>query len=272
MTNDSNNSYVPTLFQIGTVAKTLNVTRKMILNYEEHDLLTPATKDPVTGYRYYTADNMTQIQLIRSFQKYGLSLEEIKNYLVGSTELNVTISRLEDLRNQIDMSISKLYIRANSSNKLDYYWTTLPHQKSYSKEYAGTSLADRTKELRDAYLHVIHHHKINFENGYMFSELSLSDVSQRNMYIPVDESCSGEGISITPEITAICVCYKGPYENLESIANSLLEFINSKQIQPLGTIRYIYLEGPPNRGADKDSYLTIIAIPVKDIYQDIPRR
>ncbi len=272
MSNDNNNSYVPTLFQIGTVAKTLKITRKIILNYEEHGLLTPAVKDPESGYRYYTADNMTQIQLIRSFQKFGLSLEEIKAYLVGSTELTTTIKRLEDLRNQIDLGISKLYIRASSSNKLNFYWTILPQQRSYFRKYVGFSIAERTKELREAYLHVIQHHKISFDKGHMYSELSLKDKSDRSMSVPVDETCSGDGIIITPQIPAICVCYKGPYENLEDVTKSLFEFIHSKQIQPLGTVRYIYLEGPPNRGADKDSYITIVAIPVKDIYEGIPRR
>ena len=68
------------LFQIGEIAKILGVTRKTILVYEERGLLTPAVKDEATGYRYYTADNMTQIRSIRSLQALGLSLNEIAEY------------------------------------------------------------------------------------------------------------------------------------------------------------------------------------------------
>ena len=50
------------LFQIGEVAKILGVTRKTILVYEDMGLLTPAVKDEESGYRYYSADNMTQIR------------------------------------------------------------------------------------------------------------------------------------------------------------------------------------------------------------------
>ena len=39
------------LFQIGEAAKTMGVTRRMILNYEELGLLTPALKDEKTSYR-----------------------------------------------------------------------------------------------------------------------------------------------------------------------------------------------------------------------------
>lgn len=68
------------LFKIGEIAKILGVTRKTILVYEEMGLLTPAVKDEASGYRYYTADNMTQIRAIRSLQTLGLSLAEIREY------------------------------------------------------------------------------------------------------------------------------------------------------------------------------------------------
>ena len=50
------------LFQIGEVAKIMGITRKAILVYENAGLLTPAVKDKESGYRYYSADNMTQIR------------------------------------------------------------------------------------------------------------------------------------------------------------------------------------------------------------------
>ena len=60
------------LFKIGEITKILGITRKTVLVYEEMGLLTPAVKDENSGYRYYTADNMTQIRSIRSLQSLGL--------------------------------------------------------------------------------------------------------------------------------------------------------------------------------------------------------
>ena len=65
------------LFQIGEVTKILGVTRKALLVYENMGLLTPAVKDESSGFRYYSADNMTQIRSIRSLQALGLSLKEV---------------------------------------------------------------------------------------------------------------------------------------------------------------------------------------------------
>ena len=72
--------YGDDLFQIGEVAKILGVTRKTLLVYEDMGLLAPAVKDEDSGFRYYTADNMTQIRAIRSLQVLGLSLKEVKEY------------------------------------------------------------------------------------------------------------------------------------------------------------------------------------------------
>ena len=56
------------LFKIGEITKILGITRKTLLVYEDMGLLTPSFKDEKSGYRYYTADNMTQIRSIRSLQ------------------------------------------------------------------------------------------------------------------------------------------------------------------------------------------------------------
>ena len=79
------------LFKIGEIAKILGITRKTILVYEDMGLLTPAVKDENSGYRYYTADNMTQIRSIRSLQTLGLSLSEIKEYYYAVSYTHLTL-------------------------------------------------------------------------------------------------------------------------------------------------------------------------------------
>ncbi len=99
------------LFKIGEIAKILGVTRKTILVYEEMGLLTPAVKDEASGYRYYTADNMTQIRAIRSLQTLGLSLAEIREYYYDTENLDRYLDRLMDLRATLDRNIHLLQLR-----------------------------------------------------------------------------------------------------------------------------------------------------------------
>ena len=83
------------LFQIGEVMKILGVTRKTLLVYEDMGLLTPAVKDEDNGFRFYTADNMTQIRSIRSLQALGLSLKEVAAlYGVSYPTVRLRLDRL----------------------------------------------------------------------------------------------------------------------------------------------------------------------------------
>ena len=63
------------MFSIGEIAKSINITRKIILNYESKGLITPDAKDGAAGNRYFTIDTFTKIRTIRIFQKLGLSLD-----------------------------------------------------------------------------------------------------------------------------------------------------------------------------------------------------
>lgn len=91
------------LFKIGEITKILGITRKTVLVYEEMGLLTPAVKDENSGYRYYTADNMTQIRSIRSLQSLGLSLTEIREYYYDTANIDHHLKRLMDLRTALDL-------------------------------------------------------------------------------------------------------------------------------------------------------------------------
>lgn len=53
------------LLSIGEAAKALEVTRRMILNYEDKGLILPDQRDGINGNRYYTADTVSRIRSIR---------------------------------------------------------------------------------------------------------------------------------------------------------------------------------------------------------------
>ena len=92
------------LFSIGEIAKAVGITRKTILNYETKGLITPDKKDGITGNRYYTIDTFTQIRTIRVFQDLGLSLDEIREYFDGKSDLQPMINRLEKMRDELNLT------------------------------------------------------------------------------------------------------------------------------------------------------------------------
>ena len=120
------------LFSIGEVAKAVGITRKTILNYEAKGLILPDKKDGATANRYYTIDTFTQVRSIRIFQNLGLSLDEIREYFSGSSDLTPMIARLEKMRDELNLTIEKLKERSSKQGEIVKEITIEP-QKIYKR-------------------------------------------------------------------------------------------------------------------------------------------
>lgn len=102
MKNDDN------LFSIGEVAKSLGVTRRAILYYEEFGLICPDAKEGTKGNRYYTIDTLVKLRTIRILQGLGLSLSDVRDYLDDAFDLPQMIRRLERQRDELNRYIEGL--------------------------------------------------------------------------------------------------------------------------------------------------------------------
>jgi DNA-binding transcriptional MerR regulator len=65
------------MLRIGEFARLSQVPAKTLRYYDEIGLLKPVYCDPETGYRYYAASQMEQLQHILALKDMGLSLEQI---------------------------------------------------------------------------------------------------------------------------------------------------------------------------------------------------
>ena len=57
------------------------ISPKALRYHDQKGLLVPAAKDPLTGYRYYNADQLEQGVRIKTLCILGFSLEEITGFL-----------------------------------------------------------------------------------------------------------------------------------------------------------------------------------------------
>jgi len=69
------------MFKIGDFSKLSFVSVKTLRFYDEMGLLKPVKVDRFTGYRYYAADQLHQLNRILLLKDLGLSLEEIAKLL-----------------------------------------------------------------------------------------------------------------------------------------------------------------------------------------------
>ena len=252
------------LFQIGEVTKILGVTRKTLLVYEDMGILTPAVKDEDSGFRYYTADNMTQIRSIRSLQALGLSLKEVAEYYYDRENMDKYLQRLLELRDMLDRNIQMLQVRSAKQGDLTVHKTSLPRQVCYSRRYQCTDAAEAAIKLRDTYVAAARTGKMSMLSR-MFTMRMTQDPEVLDLMccIPVEDSFDGCERMEFAETQALCIYYRGPYEGTATAIRALENHVKENGIEITGQFRSVYLEGPPNRGENSGDYITQVAVPIK---------
>ena len=252
------------LFQIGEVTKILGVTRKALLVYEDMGLLTPAVKDEDSGFRYYTADNMTQIRSIRSLQSLGLSLKEVAEYYYDTENIDKHLQRLLELRAMLDRNIQMLQVRSAKQGDLTVHKTRLPQQVCFCRQYQCRDTAEAAIKLRDTYIAAARTGKMSMHSRmYTMRMTQQPDVLDLMCCIPVDSSFDGPERMEFAETPALCIYYRGPYEGTSTAIQALAQYLKENNIETTGPFRSIYLEGPPSRGENSGDYITQIAVPIK---------
>lgn len=149
------------VLKIGVVAKKTGLTVRALRHYDETGLLTPSHRTEA-GYRLYTANDLMQLQKIKSLQQLGFSLEVISDLLRKKPESLSTIItqhirtldaevkqqqtllvRLQELEN-----VLQSHQQPSIELLLDTLRLTVMFEKYYSKEQLQ-QLAERKSEMGD---------------------------------------------------------------------------------------------------------------------------
>ena len=259
-------------FQVKDVCKICNVTRKVLLIYEGKGLLTPYYINKDTGYRYYNAENISKIMYIRKFQSFGLSLEEINEYLNDTKNLSKVYNRLTKLKSELETIIDQLQIRMMTEeyDKQQIIRTNLPTRTYYVKRAITHGFMDALNLLRDTHLEAI---KTGFADNpvQMHTSIFSYEGDAPDIYgtcdiafcILMNEGYEGKNAVKKEGAPAISILHRGSYKTLKESAKILLDYCKDNAIRPAGPISFIWLEGPPVHGTAEEKYLTQITIPVE---------
>lgn len=243
-----------TLFSIGEIAKSVGVTRKIILNYEAKGLIKPDKKDGATGNRYYSIDTFTQIRTIRVFQNLGLSLDEARAYFNDGTDLQPMIRRLEAMRNELNLTIEKLKERSRGARETVKKITIEP-QKVYRRIYHTATVAEKTELLRNTALEALRQYGTDTTRRMYFTEYSATSPEQISYCVAIPPESVGEYVQTIPKLEALSLFHHGAYEDLDQTRNKLIAYAEENDIMLSGTFRNLYLEGPPQH-KDKSRFIT----------------
>lgn len=251
------------LMSIGEVAKSLGVTRRMILNYEAKGLLVPDKKDGPAGNRYYTADSASKILTIRALQNCGLSLDEIYAYYNDMTDIEPLINRLEIMRNNIDLHIEKLKVRAKLKSTFHVETITIPAQTVYFQKVYAETTPIRAEYLRVTFVNALRRFSVDTSSRPLFTEYSLTEPNAITNYVAIpSDTPDAEDIIHLPEEKALAVFHHGSYDTIPETSAKLVAYAEQNNIPLKGLCRRIFIEGPPQR-TDPSKYVTQVAVLIK---------
>ncbi len=250
------------LFSIGEIAKTIGITRRIILNYEEKGLITYDVKNGENGNRYYTMDTFAKIHTVRNLQKLGLSLDEIHGYLDGTADLMMIIHRLEAIRDTLNLNIEKLYEHAGGQTD-DVKKVSIYKQKVYCRTYTAETVAEKTELLRKTALEAARIYGADTTRRMYFIEHTFSQPGMPAFCASVPYRSEGENVVEIPTFSAICMYHHGAYEKLPEAVEKLVKYAEKNRIQILDKCRFAFLEGPPQH-REKDKFITQVIVPLKE--------
>lgn len=92
------------MFKIGDFSKFTQVSVRMLRYYDETGLLKPAKIDNFTGYRYFTAKQINELNIIVSLRDIGFNVSEIINFL-DTVDIDEKKNLLERKYTQIEDNI-----------------------------------------------------------------------------------------------------------------------------------------------------------------------
>ncbi len=134
------------LLSTSEIAKLTAVSKDTLKHYNKIGLFQPDCVDPVTGYKYYSYDQVCTLGIIRDMRMLDIPIKDIQ-YYISNMHVDKSIDFLESKVNEITQQIEQL-TRVNNLlksrlNRLRAY-SEIPkkfydfHQKNFSDRYILT--------------------------------------------------------------------------------------------------------------------------------------
>ncbi len=267
------------MFKIGEFSKLARISIRMLRYYDENGLLKPVSIDKFTGYRYYSAAQISDANKITLYRDMGFNVIEIAELLKikdSNVIENILFSKQKEIEQLINVEKEKI-------NLINYQINNLGKRSAVTYEVSIKSVP-KTKvvsyreiipaynyegELWQKLLTYVDVNNIKQENDYGTTIFHDSEHREKGCDVEVcinvknlRESENGftyrevEGVDKVASILIV-----GPYDKITSAIEYLSSWIEEKGYSMYGKHRQITIKHPENE-SDPNKYVTEIQIPV----------
>lgn len=263
------------MLRIGEFSKLSLTTVKALRFYEHEGLLSPASLDRWTGYRYYDTSQLVTAAKIKSYRQMGLSIEEIKRIFSGEDPSIVLAARSRELRKQIHKAELQLsiidYILEGKRMKYQVTMKELPGMIVYSSETVLEHYSDAMQWIPSVGVACM---RLNpgmkcAEPSYEFCEYLDGEYRESQVWIRHSEAVTAMGreneeiyFRVLSPVKILSIYHKGSYDTIGEAYAYILEYAEQNGYQIDGLPRESYIDGIWNKERTED-WLTEIQLPIK---------
>jgi DNA-binding transcriptional MerR regulator len=265
-----------TSFSIGDFSRATHLTVKTLRHYHEAGLLVPASVDPRTGYRRYTAEQISPAQIVRRFRSLDMPIGEI-HAVMASADLTVRneliaahLRRLEGELTRTQEAVASLRdILAPSAKdrrierrRIDCAPAAAIRETMRAKDALSWFLGAMTE------LHAtVKTQKLvatGVAGGIFANSLFSHGRGEATLFIPckgtVRPTARVSGCLI-PQTEIAALVHEGSYSNVDMTYGALATYVARHALPLHGPIREYYLCGPQDT-ADETAWRTEIGWPI----------
>lgn len=274
---------------IGQVSEITHISTRRLRYYDEHGLVCPAYRDPDTGYRYYTPEQVTQLKWINYLRALDIPVNTIKDFRGGDlTEIKKSLDTLVPHLQQ--QSIQAKYRYDQTSQLRTLLGVALTHIRSRQLPRSVTIMTTEpfptlyyecdvdSRHMTDAYRLQMFNTMDEDAQKYGFVRVGGLAIVYRNHHLLSQEKPSKtefhfqiqsqpphtfDRIGKTGGYTAATAVHLGPYETLKETYGAILRWAKEQGIALGGNSLEEHII-TSQMVDDPDKLVTQVFIPILD--------
>ncbi|WFR56892.1 MerR family transcriptional regulator [Anaerocolumna sp. AGMB13025] len=268
------------LYSIGEFSKLCGISIQTLRYYDKIELLRPKFTDVQSGYRFYNNEQITIIKITQKMRTLGLSLDEIKLFLLRNDMVKIKLL-LEEKRKEIEEKMNELLYadkslelhieNINLRENIDF--TSITVKKTYEKKViylrkeieldnnGFTKLFNEFEKLIGAYKY----YTVGNPMVIYYSDRILGEACDIELCMEIKDNC-------TPEIEwrqlergyFLTKMHLGDHMNKPKTYDILYNYAKNNNLLIVGNpIEVCYIDISITKNTD--DFITEIQIPVKNM-------
>lgn len=273
------------MFRIGEFSQIARVSGRLLRYYDSIGLLRPVRIDPVTGYRYYSADQLPRLNSILALKDLGLSLDQVAKMVddrIGPDEIRGMLMlkkaeleqslRAEQTRLRHIESRLKQIEEQGALTDYDVVVKRVPAQPylAVRSEFAGMpgavamlkSVLAATRripaEARGPLIVVAHS---DFDDDLLDLEIGIGLAQERKTRIPLPDRLEMKPTELPAIEMSAAIVRGGPTYQAHLAFGALGVWMEANGFTIAGPCREVFLE-PPFQPPDEEQSVIEIQFPV----------